>query len=147
MHVPPLCLQAKEARKDREKALAHVEMAKALSNGITWGMSEDAAAQDSDASLGPAGALDWRSYSSTHVRGQLLRVACIGVLSCSRPQRFGRGCLMFWLCQPFSAVRQGCQFAPGWHLQRSDGPAGSAGVTFAAKTKEPASLDLSVAIC
>ena len=65
-------VQAKEARRDREKALAQVEMAKALSTGISWGLSEDAAGSagdDSDAGLGPGGTLDWRAYAESHVSG------------------------------------------------------------------------------
>ncbi|KAK9810824.1 hypothetical protein WJX73_010298 [Symbiochloris irregularis] len=58
-------LEAKEARKDRERALAQVEMSKALSNGISWGLSEEAT-QDSDSAIGAGGVLDWRTYASSH---------------------------------------------------------------------------------
>ena len=35
--------QAKEARREREEAVAKAQMAAALNRGITWGLSEDAA--------------------------------------------------------------------------------------------------------
>lgn len=79
-------MQAKEARRDRERALAQVEVAQAQASGITWGMGEDAvgsAGDDSDAGLGLGGALDWRSYAETHVSPlappRLLRKPCMHV--------------------------------------------------------------------
>lgn len=58
-------MQAKEARKDREAALAKAEMTAALSRGVSWGMGpEDAnvsAQEQSDE------AVDWRTYSMNHV--------------------------------------------------------------------------------
>ena len=82
--------QAKEARKDRETALAQVVMAKALSTGISWGLAEDAAAsagEDSDAGLGPGGSLDWRAYADTHVRHRQCgrSLAASGCAGCVAP--------------------------------------------------------------
>ena len=58
-------LQAKEARKDREAALAKAEMTAALSRGVSWGMgAEDvniSAQEQSDE------VVDWRTYSMNHV--------------------------------------------------------------------------------
>ena len=76
LSVCPRVWQAKEARRDRERALAQVEMQQALSSGVSWGMAgEDATSShgdDSDpAGLGLNGTLDWRAYSDTHVRHTL----------------------------------------------------------------------------
>ena len=69
-------MQAKEARKDREQAVAKAEMAAALSRGVSWGMGEDAAATGgNDESSG--GLVDWRSYSATHVSCTPLSAFCV----------------------------------------------------------------------
>ena len=59
--------QAKEARKDREQAIAKAEMAAALSKGASWGMGDDGSMSVGNDDSSGGALVDWRSYSATHV--------------------------------------------------------------------------------